>query len=87
MSKLLRVFAALLFVVTVFAAHPAAAQSSCDYLVTCFSDLPEHLTAQATWQYSHQCCDLQDHATIWHVYVDFRGRWHLVLNPGPYVDP
>lgn len=77
MTKLLRTLTFLLFTFGVLAIRPATAQT-CDYLVTCFDYLPEHQFADPSWQYSHQCCDLDDHTTIWNVYIDFRNRWHLV---------
>ena len=86
MAKLLRTLTVLLFLGTVLTASPAAAQT-CDYLVTCFDYLPEHQTPHPAWQYSHQCCDLNDHTTIWYVYIDFADRWHLVRTQGPVIDP
>ena len=77
MAKLLRTLVVLLFVLGVSAARPAVA-ATCDYLVTCFDYLPQHQYADPSWVYSHQCCDLCNHTTIWYVYIDFRGRWHLV---------
>lgn len=77
MTRLLLALTILLFAFGVLATQPAAA-STCDYLVTCYAYLPEHQYPQSSWQYSHQCCDLEDHTTIWNVYIDFRGRWHLV---------
>jgi hypothetical protein len=77
MTRILRTLPFLLFGFGVLAL-PAVASANCDNLVTCFDYLPEHQTADPSWQYSHQCCDLQDHNTIWYVYIDFRGHWHLV---------
>lgn len=82
MTKLLRRLTFLLFISGVLAALPATAQS-CDYLVTCYAYLPEHQVAESLWVYSHQCCDLEDHTTIWDVYIDFRNRWHLVSTSIP----
>jgi hypothetical protein len=77
MTRLLLALTALLFAIGVFATQPAAA-TTCNNLVTCYAYLPEHQYADPSWTYSHQCCDLEDHTTIWNVYIDFRGRWHLV---------
>jgi hypothetical protein len=76
MTRLLLALTVLLFAFGVFATQPAAA--TCNNLVTCYAYLPEHSYPDPSWQYSHQCCDLEDHTTIWNVYIDFRGRWHLV---------
>ena len=77
-KTLLRALTVLLFVFGVFGTQPAAAGPTCDALVTCYGYLPEHQTANPAWRYSHQCCDLEDHTTIWNVYIDWRGKWHLV---------
>lgn len=76
MTRSLLALTALLFAFGVFATQPAAA--ACNNLVTCYAYLPEHSYPHPSWQYSHQCCDLEDHTTIWNVYIDFRGKWHLV---------
>ena len=82
MANLRRTLTFLLFAFGVLATRSATAQT-CDYLVTCFDYLPEHQVAAPSWVYSHQCCDLQDHTTIWNVYVDFKGKWHLVSTSIP----
>ena len=82
MTRLLLALTVLLFAFGVFAPQPAAA-TSCSYLVTCFAYLPEHSYPNSSWQYSHQCCDLEDGTTIWNVYIDFRGKWHLVSSTIP----
>jgi hypothetical protein len=80
MTRLLSALTVLLFAFGVFATQPAAAYPTCDYdLVTCYSDLPEYSFADPAWQYSHQCCDLEDHTTIWNVYI-FGNRWYLVTS-------
>lgn len=79
MTRLLRVLTVSLFAVGAFATtQPATAAGSCSNLVTCYGYLPEHQTASSLWTYSHQCCDLEDGTTIWNVYIDPRGKWHLV---------
>jgi hypothetical protein len=79
MTKLLlRSLTLLLFAFGVIATRPAPAAQTCDYLVTCYDYLPKSQFADPSWQYSHQCCDVNDHTTIWNVYIDFRNRWHLV---------
>ncbi|HEV7508946.1 MAG TPA: hypothetical protein VGS07_28985 [Thermoanaerobaculia bacterium] len=76
MTKLLRLLAVLLFV---FAARPAAA-TLCNNgpMVTCFDYLPQYQTADPSWRYSHQCCDLHNHTTVWYVYIDSADNWYLV---------
>ena len=87
MTRFLRALAVLLFAFCVFAPQPAAA-ATCNQLVTCYAYLPEHWYPDPSWQYSHQCCDLEDHTTIWNVYIDFRNKWHLVSsNIPPYLEP
>ncbi|HKI04706.1 MAG TPA: hypothetical protein VKK31_22185 [Thermoanaerobaculia bacterium] len=78
MTKVLRTLIVLLFALVVIATRPAPAVSNCDYLVTCFDYLPKQGYPDPSWQYSHVCCDLNNHSTIWNVYIDFRGKWHLV---------
>lgn len=70
MSKLLRLFALLLFAVTAQVARPADAA-----IPTCYSNLPHHQVADPTWRYSHQC---REGTTLWYVYIDRLNRWHLV---------
>ena len=77
MIRLPLALALLPFAAGVFANQPAPA-ATCSNLVTCYAYLPEHQYPDPSWQYSHQCCDLEDKTTIWNVYIDFRGRWHLV---------
>ena len=71
MPKLLRLIAALLFLVTVFAVRSSAIPPN---YPTCFSDLPHYGYPDPSWQYSHQC---KEGTTIWYVYIDFRGKWKL----------
>jgi hypothetical protein len=79
MIRLLRLLPVLLISFGALAIRPAtAARLTCDYLVTCYSNLPKSSYADPSWRYSHQCCDLQNHTTIWYVYIDSANRWHLV---------
>jgi hypothetical protein len=77
MTRLLLALTVLLFAFGVFATQPAAA-TTCNHLVTCYAYLPKHPYPDPSWNYSHQCCDLDNHTTVWNVYIDFRGKWHLV---------
>lgn len=77
MKKFVQALAILLLALTALATRPATA-ATCSALVTCYSNLPKHSYPQSTWQYSHQCCDLQNHTTVWNVYIDRLGKWHLV---------
>jgi hypothetical protein len=70
MPKLLRLLAFLLFAVTVLANRPAAA-----FIPMCYDGLPKSAYADPSWQYSHQC---YEGTTIWYVYIDLLGKWHLV---------
>lgn len=81
MKNLLRI-SALAGALAVAATHPAPAQS-CDALVTCFDYLPKHGYPDPSWQYSHQCCDLENHTTVWYVYIDSGSQWHLVSSTIP----
>jgi len=75
-QKLLRLLAVLLFVL---AARPAAA-APCNNgsMPTCFAYLPQYQYANPAWRYSHQCCDLNNHTTVWYVYIDTADNWYLV---------
>jgi hypothetical protein len=52
--------------------------------VTCYAYLPQYSYANPSWRYSHQCCDLQNHTTIWNVYIDSADNWYLVSST---IDP
>ena len=74
MPKFLRSLAVPLFAAVTLAPLPAA------FIPTCYSNLPKHQVADPSWQYSHQC---REGTTIWYVYIDFRGKWHLVSTNVP----
>jgi hypothetical protein len=71
MSKLLRLLAILLVLVTVSAVRSAAVPQN---IPTCFSNLPHVGYPDPSWTYSHQC---KEGTTIWYVYINFKGNWIL----------
>jgi hypothetical protein len=75
MPKFLRSLAVPLFAAVTLASLPAAG-----FIPTCYSNLPKHQVADPSWQYSHQC---REGTTIWYVYIDSLGRWHLVSTNVP----
>jgi len=42
----------------------------------CYSGLSHSGYPDPAWTYSHDCYE-GDHQSIWHVYIDFKGTWHL----------
>jgi hypothetical protein len=78
MTRLLRLLPVLLIAFSTMAIRPAtAARPACFGLVTCYSNLPKHQYADPSWRYSHACCDLDNHTTVWYVYIDSLNHWHL----------